>query len=205
MTADTRLIVFARALRAGQVKTRLIPTYGAEGALAIYRQLLDAALMLASEFPGPVELLLDQHDEALCQRALAAGWRYGLQRGDGLGERMANALADALEEQECALLIGSDCPVLGQAYLQQALHALQDRSPVFGASEDGGYVLLASHRRTHWSPRCFDGVRFGGPDALADSLACWPSSVAGQLPALWDVDEAEDVRRAVAEGILVTI
>jgi len=32
------LIIFARALHAGQVKTRLIPAFGAEGALQIYRQ-----------------------------------------------------------------------------------------------------------------------------------------------------------------------
>ena len=34
------LIIFARALHAGQVKTRLIPAFGADGALQIYRQLL---------------------------------------------------------------------------------------------------------------------------------------------------------------------
>lgn len=202
MTEQDLLIVFARRLRPGEVKTRLIKGYGAQGALAVYRQLLDCTLGLAGAFPGQVCLSVDQHDQQLQQIAIDQGWHYALQQGDGLGERMSHALAEGLARYRRVLLIGSDCVALTLPYLQQALAALEQYPVVFGGSEDGGYVLLGSCDPQWWQRQRFQGVRFGQPQALRDSLACFPEPVTTTLPALWDVDEPEDVARAVAAGYI---
>lgn len=199
------LIIFARALHAGQVKTRLIPAFGADGALQIYRQLLWQTFAAAEAFPGDVQLWLDKPDVQLQQEATARGWSSFLQEGEGLGERMAGALSEGLGHAPRVLLIGSDCLLLDRPYFEQALDALGHTPVVFGASEDGGYVLLGSSRAAFWSSGRFRGVRFGGPHALQDSRACFAPEQTGVLAPLWDVDEPGDVARARSSGLLPSV
>ena len=202
MTDTPLLMIFARALHAGQVKTRLIPGFGADGALQIYQQFLWQTFAAAEAFPGDVQLWLDMPDAPLQQEAAARGWSCFLQEGEDLGERMAGALSRGLSLTSRALLIGSDCLLLDQSYFEQALDALDHTPVVFGASEDGGYVLLGSSQASLWSADRFSGVRFGGPRALQDSRSCFTPEQTGVLPPLWDVDEPEDVARARSSGLL---
>lgn len=202
MTDTPLLIIFARALQAGQVKTRLIANFGAEGAMQIYKQLLWRTFSAAQEFPGDVQLWLDKPDAALKAEATVRGWSCHLQSDGDLGERMARALSHGLGHFSRVLLIGSDCLLLGRPYFEQALHTLAHAPVVFGASEDGGYVLLGSSQASLWSAARFNGVRFGGHHALQDSCACFASEQIVVLPPLWDVDEASDVARARSSGLL---
>lgn len=199
------LIIFARALHAGQVKTRLVPAFGPDGALQIYQQLLRQTFIAAETFPGDVQLWLDKPDVSLSQQATARGWACFLQHGEDLGERMAGALSRGLSQTSRVLLVGSDCLLLDRPYFEQALAALDNRPVVFGASEDGGYVLLGSGQASLWSTERFRGVRFGGPHALLDSRACFAPEQTAVLPALWDVDEPEDVVRARSSGLLPSV
>ncbi|WP_303760935.1 TIGR04282 family arsenosugar biosynthesis glycosyltransferase [Alcanivorax jadensis] len=199
------LIVFARALQAGKVKTRLIPHFGEEGALRLYRFLLTRTIAAACRFPGRVELWLDQPDRELQSLAERNGWSCHPQQGEDLGEKMALALNAGLSQADRVLLVGSDCAVLDQDYFEQALRALNSAPVVFGPSEDGGYVLVGSSRQSLWCRRRFQGVRFGGEHALADSAACFPGERVARLPALWDVDTRDDVLRAQSCGLLPVI
>ena len=126
------LILFARALQAGRVKTRLIPQFGEQGALKLYRFLLTRTIAAACRFPGRVELWLDQPDTELQNLAERNGWSCHQQQGDDLGEKMALALNMGLSQAGRVLLIGSDCAVLGQEYFEQALTALETAPVVFG-------------------------------------------------------------------------
>ena len=202
IASEDTLLVFARALRPGRVKTRLIGDFGETGALDIYRQLLMGTLALARTFPGQVELWLDAPDPSLETLAREQGWVCCLQQGDNLGDRMTFAMARALAHAQRVLLVGSDCPVLTPAYLEQALDALQRRPVVFGASEDGGYVLLGSSQAALWNAERFAGVRWSTAQTLQDSLACFSAQHTQVLPPLWDVDTAQDVARARATGLL---
>lgn len=199
------LIVFARALQAGRVKTRLIPDFGEQGALRLYRFLLTRTIVAACRFPGKVELWLDRPDRELQALADRNGWACQLQQGADLGEKMALALSLGLQQAGQVLLVGSDCAVLDQGYFEQALQALTTVPVVFGPSEDGGYVLIGSSRQALWHRQRFQGVRFGGEHALADSTACFPGERIGHLPVLWDVDTRDDVMRAQSCGYLPTI
>ncbi len=151
-----------------------------------------------------MELWTDDYDAALQERADRAGWQCRLQQGGDLGDRMTGALADGLSRFRRVLLVGSDCLLLDRDYFQDALAALQTRDVVFGASEDGGYVLLGSATAGLWQHNPFTGVRWGTEKALADSLHALIAhgSTVETLPALWDVDEPDDLHRAQKQGLL---
>ena len=186
--ADTRtkIIVFARAPRAGRVKTRLIPLLGEQGAARLHARLLRRALTTALEADlGPVEL-----------------WTLRRQRGADLGARMYHAFARSLRRAERVVLIGSDCPVLRGRDLRKAARWLAGGADaVFAPAEDGGYALVALRRV---SPRLFRGVEWGGAQVMAQTRA--RLAALGwrwrELPLVWDVDRPEDYRRLERAGLL---
>lgn len=186
--ADTRtkVIVFARAPRAGRVKTRLIPLLGEQGAARLHARLLRRALATALEADlGPVEL-----------------WTMRRQRGADLGARMYHAFARSLRRAERVVLIGSDCPVLRGSDLRKAARWLAGGADaVFAPAEDGGYALIALRRV---SPRLFDGLEWGGAQVMAHTRA--RLTTLGwrwrELPEVWDVDRPEDYRRLERAGLL---
>lgn len=143
------ILVFARAPVPGQVKTRLIPALGAEGAARLHRELLRHTLQQAAAAGSDrLELWITGDDGAGELARLAASVGAGLRRqgaGD-LGARMAAALADAVEHGGPALIVGSDCPWLDTAALTEARSALASCDAVLGPAADGGYVLLGLHR-----------------------------------------------------------
>lgn len=198
------LIVFARALRPGKVKTRLMPAVGETGALQVYRQLLDVTLRAAQQFPGDVALYTDHPDVALAARARRAHWDYRLQQGGDLGERMTQALTEGLTRYRRVLLVGSDCPLLDGTYFQRALRTLNEADVVLGPSDDGGYVLLGSANARLWKRNPFLAVRWGTEHALADSVHALGQHTRrlATLAPLWDVDEPADLERAIKRGLI---
>jgi len=182
----TKVIVFARAPRAGRVKTRLIPLLGEQGAARLHARLLRRALSTALQADlGPVEL-----------------WTMRRQRGADLGARMYHAFARSLRRAERVVLIGSDCPVLRGSDLRKAARWLAGGADaVFAPAEDGGYALIALRRV---SPRLFQGMQWGGAQVMAQTrvrLAAlgWRWR---ELPLVWDVDRPEDYRRLERAGLL---
>lgn len=185
-SADSLIIVFARAPVAGQVKTRLIPRLGAEGAARLQRRLIRAALRTARAV-GPVELHVTRAHSWL--RGLGVPLR--LQRGRDLGERMYHALRG----QRATVLIGSDAPALRAADLRRALRLLHGGADVVLApAEDGGYALIAARRI---DARVFAGIRWGTDEVLARTLdnlrRCGLSH--RLLRTVWDVDRPTDFDR----------
>jgi rSAM/selenodomain-associated transferase 1 len=188
--ADSVVIVFARAPRAGAVKTRLVPRLGPERAAHLQQRLIRAALRTAAE-SGDIQLHVTRSHAWF--RALRVPLRK--QRGADLGERMHSALRGALRRHRAAVLIGNDAPSLRKSDLSQALRWLQAGVDiVLAPAEDGGYALIAARRI---DSRVFDGIRWGGPDVLARTLR----NVARcglrcrLLRTVWDVDRPEDLER----------
>ncbi len=197
-SCDALTIVFAKAPRAGAVKTRLIPALGAEGAAALHGQLLHRALVTATDAGlGPVELHCapDTNDAFLRD----CGRRYGValapQQGRDLGARMCHAFEDGLARHARVILIGADCPVLTVQHLREAQSALtQGNDAVLIPAEDGGYALIGL---TQCDARVFDGMAWGGDSVLAATRARlhtlgWRWH---ELETLWDIDRPEDYRR----------
>ena len=195
--APALLIQFAKAPIAGRVKTRLMPSYSAEQACAVHTELLlhTYHTLLSAEL-GPVELwVAGEAASPVFDRCLKAGVSDLRDQGRGtLGDRMALAVNDGLARADKVVLVGSDCPYIDADYLQLALDALDSATVVFGAAEDGGYVLVGARQLVD---AVFEDVSWGTDRVLAQSLQRAESAglTAITLPALSDIDRPEDLAR----------
>lgn len=219
--AGLHIAVFAKAPIAGQVKTRLIPLLGAEGAQAAYRQMLLHALQIASGaaasevslwVSGPPD---DPFLMACSTRFSAPQFR---QSDADLGDRMATCLRHLTSQHRRVLLIGSDCPVLTVADLQLADAALRDGARmVFTPAEDGGYVLVGTRQldgedaasKSSVTGFCaFDDIAWSTANVMMQTrerLAAhgWRAGCDWrEMPMRWDVDVAEDYVRAIGDGLV---
>src|SRR5580704_6206894 len=186
--------VLARAPVAGQAKTRLIPTLGADGAAALQERLIERAIETAcAAAVGPVTMWTTPAPHP-CFAALTSRHRVALavQPEGDLGVRMLAACAAA---NGPAIVIGTDCPVLTPAHLREAAQALREGTDVVVIpAEDGGYVLIGS--RTP-QPGLFAAMTWGSDTVMAETrrrLA--QGGLTWREPAqLWDVDRPEDIAR----------
>lgn len=196
-TVGARLILFARIPVAGQVKTRLIPAVGAEGAAALHRRLVLRALRTIHAFrrsrPVDLEIRISGGDEKAMSHWVGDSY-WCRQQGDGdLGERMDRAFQTAFGEGSRAMvLIGSDCPGLTAKQLAAAFDLLQSHPVVFGPATDGGYYLIGLRRPV---PELFQGMAWGTDSVLTDSLRILRGTnfQPGLLEPLEDLDCPEDL------------
>ena len=195
---DRAVLIFTKVPVPGEVKTRLIPALGADGAAALHRRLTRVAIEAACEAaPGCVELWCAPDAAHPFFAELAAEYGVGLrvQSGGDLGERMDRALTDALLRSERVVLIGSDIAVMTAAMLGQAFdHLNDDADAVLGPAEDGGYVLIGLRRA---QPALFRGMAWSHAQVLnetrrraREARLRW-----SELPFLWDVDTVPDLER----------
>ena len=198
------IAVFAKAPVPGEVKTRLAPSLGAEGAAHLHERLVERALATALEARmGPVTLWCapDETHPFFVRCAQTFGVALKRQQGHDLGERMHAAFAASPAP---LVLIGSDCPALEPRDLHAAAAALGTHDAAFAPAEDGGYVLVALTRP---DPRVFADVPWGTPAVMARTRE--RLATAGlrwsELPTLWDVDRPEDYARLQAAGLSLEI
>lgn len=199
------IAVFARAPVPGQAKTRLIPRLGADGAARLQARLIDATLATACALPAARCTLWVAGDAAHPALA-AAAQRHQIeirtQAGADLGARMHGAVAATLARPlPTCLVIGTDCPALGVAHLDEAAAALTRHDAVLGPAHDGGYVLIGLTRPQR---ALFEGIAWGTADVLEQTRA--RLRAAGltwhELPVLPDLDTPQDYDEAVAHGWL---
>lgn len=186
---SARLIVIAKAPRAGLSKTRLCPPctpgQAAELAEAALADTLEAAATAAS---GGCVLAL----EGRPGRWMRPEFELIPQRGDGLAARLAAAFEDSGGP---AVLIGMDTPQLSPSRLEHALAEL-DRpgvDAVIGPASDGGYWAIGLRRPDR---RAFVGVPMSTGHTYSDQLARLRALGlrVEVLPELRDVDEIDDAR-----------
>ena len=196
-----RVQVFARAAVSGEVKTRLIPRLGADGAARLQQALTARSVetALAADI-GQVELWCTPDTS---HPSLVAFEAHGVvlhDQGPGdLGKRMQRAMDHAVANGDNAVLIGSDCPTLTGADLRSAARAVRQESDVaLVPAEDGGYVLIAARK---CSPRLFEGIAWGSDTVMKETRQrlrelgwSWH-----ELPQRWDVDRPADYDRLLRE------
>lgn len=196
MTFPCSILIFAKAPQAGQVKTRLIPALGEQGATNLYRQLLHHSITQACRADiGPVELWCapGTQDDFFTLCAKEYPLSLHTQQGADLGEKMAHALNDALSRTGRALLIGSDCPLLEADYLRKAATMLSRNLPiVIAPTEDGGYALIGT---TTKNLPIFKQIEWSSVRVLAQTRQHLQTHNLPwfDLPQVWDVDTAQDL------------
>ena len=194
--SDTLIIIFAREPVAGQVKTRLIPALGVEGAAKLYKRLLDYAInnAIASSLSA-VNLCItpESNKNYFSQMPCSVNFELSVQTGKDLGARMHNALAVALNNYSKAILIGTDCPFLSSHDLQQAIIALDNNDMVFSPAKDGGYVLVGAKKI---SPVVFEHIDWGTDKVMAQTRrALLKYNMSWQeLPEQYDIDVKDDLK-----------
>ncbi len=146
--SDCLIIIFAREPVFGQVKTRLIPSLGENGATQLYIRLLEHAIANVTQSNlCPLEICItpESHENYFLDKL---GNKFNITRQDKghLGQRMYHAINVALKKYNKVILIGSDCPFLSQNDLQQAIIALKSNDMVFSPAIDGGYVLVGANK-----------------------------------------------------------
>ncbi len=194
--AAGRIVVFAKAPQAGQVKTRLAADIGEQAAVALYRQWVqDTVATVVQAKLAPVTLYANSQHPLFDALKNEQGIGIRMQAGADLGLRMHNAIQSELEQAEFVVLIGTDCPVMTAGYLDQACRELCAGTEfVFGPAEDGGYVLI--------------GARSAEKELFTDM--CWSTRQVMQqtrerlrqlnrqhaeLETLWDLDTLADLER----------
>jgi len=204
MKLPFHIAIFCRPLLAGQVKTRLIPTYGAHGAGRIYSQLVERTLRTVVETGATASLWVagDTQHASVIDWALRFSLQVHSQCAGDLGERMLNCLVTLAEKHERVLLVGSDCPAFTADDFHAAAATLsQSCHWVFAPAEDGGYVLVGSNAP---SAEPFAGIAWSTSEVMTQTRnASRANALAwAETATLWDVDEAADVERAISAGLI---
>lgn len=201
------ILVLAKAPEPGRVKTRLCPPLTPEQAADLAAAALLDSIAAAAGVPGarPVVVMTGMLRLAARRDEIAevlAGLTVLSQRGDGLGERIVAAHADAAVAWagRRTLQIGMDTPQADADLLREADDALASPGvdAVLGPAVDGGWWALGLRRpadaalvldvptsRDDTGARTLDALRAGG---LRVHL----------LPELSDVDTAVDVAAVAA-------
>jgi hypothetical protein len=201
------LVVMARPLVTGAVKTRLAATMGDDAALSIYARLLSGTLAQAERLGGVTLVLAEAADEPGATRVAdplagrARRWQRLAQRGEALGERLAAVFADLFDAGARAILaVDSDSPAIPVEYIQQAFAQMGDRRLVVGPAADGGYYLVGLDGTT-WRRHAEDvtGLLTSSPMSTASLLAYTERAARArgldlvQLPLWVDIDGPDDV------------
>ncbi|MCU7920183.1 MAG: TIGR04282 family arsenosugar biosynthesis glycosyltransferase [Candidatus Thiodiazotropha sp. (ex Dulcina madagascariensis)] len=198
MIQDSAVLVFAKAPYPGQVKTRLIPAIGESAATELYVRLLQREVhWIVNDTSYALQLWVtpDCDHPVLQQLARRHQLSLFLQQGNDLGERMGFAARQALSRYSQVVLLGTDCPALTANHLRQAFNGLSDGADaVLGPAEDGGYVLLGLKA---YHERVFRHHNWGESDVAASTRQAFRDMGWNwrELPVLWDLDRADDLRR----------
>ena len=193
------LVLFARAPRAGRVKSRLAAVLGETAALEIYLAFLkDSIEMVRRVSPGgirPAIAWAGAEGPVSEIEEMLAGFEVLDQEGDDLGQKMSNTFADLLSRgHDRVVIIGSDTPSLPLEHLYKAFDLLRDRDLVIGPATDGGYYLIGA-RAVY--PEIFRDIPWGTARVLEETIALLriygiPRVL---LPKWEDVDTIEDLER----------
>ena len=194
MVSD-HVIVFAKPPLLGRVKTRLIPELGSESALNAHCEMVDLTLKKAAYLDCSSSLWLSEKSP----EGVSWGQKYSLpvevQRSGDLGIKMLDAISKTLANSPAkVVLIGSDCPILSQEDIRDALLWLDQQDIVILPCEDGGYGLIGM-KETH--AELFSKISWGTPKVTSETLDRARNSnlsvKCGSV--IWDVDHIEDWHR----------
>lgn len=184
------LIIFIKNPVPGKVKTRLAATMGNEGALRVYKALLERVRLVAEPLPVAKYLFysdfVEQNDEWPNARFIKK-----LQHNGDLGERMGMAFEQVLQRHQRAVIVGSDVPGITAGILLDAFEQLADHDFAIGGTDDGGYYLLGM---SNYEPAVFTGIEWSTPIVFSQTMEAMArlGKSCALLPVLPDIDYEED-------------
>jgi uncharacterized protein len=192
-----QVVVIAKEPVPGRVKTRLTPPFTPEEAAALAEAALADTLATVASAGIARRVLALQGTPG---RWLPPGFDVIGQRGAGLDERIAAALADAYAAWPApVVLIGMDTPQVTRELLARAAEPLVSGAAdaTFGPARDGGFWLLGLREV---DPALVLGVPMSRADTGSRQLARLTGAGLRirMAPVLTDVDTAADAERIAA-------
>ncbi len=193
-----QVVVIAKEPVPGRVKTRLTPPFTPRQAAALAEAALADTLATVASAPFARRVLALQGEPG---RWLPPGFDVIGQRGAGLDERIAAALADVHQTWSApVVLIGMDTPQVTPQLLAQAAEPLVSGAAdaTFGPARDGGFWLLGLREV---DPALVLGV----PMSRADTGALQRARLTAarlrvqMAPVLTDIDTAAEAELVAAE------
>ena len=196
------LLIFAKNLIHGEVKTRLASTVGHDKAMTVYEQLIAHTIETTKHLPVDKTVFYSKRIE------LEDAWdnkiyEKNIQTGNDLGDKMKNAFATVFGNRNKKLvIIGTDCPDLNASVIMNAYVYLEDHDIVIGPAIDGGYYLLGM-KKLH--PRLFEKIDWSTGKVLAQTLKICESSNLSTflLPELSDIDDENDLKKYMNRSLAV--
>ena len=193
------LLLFARRLQRGKVKTRLAAGVGADEALLAYREMVSRAACLEGAEAWRTVWVLTGEGE------WPWGGKWWEQEALDLGGRMQAASDRAFAEgAERVIVAGTDVPALTAAHISRMFDALSgDFDWVHVPVEDGGYgaVGMRAPSGMHFEGRAWSHA---GVYRSEIALAMRRGERILALPCLADVDDEADWKRwKAADGISI--
>lgn len=197
--ANAGLFILTRFPQPGRTKTRLIPALGAEGAAQLQRHMTEFLIERLQGICHRRAIRFEIHftGAKLSQMLDWLGHQVPLRpQGEGhLGQRIGHAFDQGFTSGlQRVLIIGSDCPSIGEPHIAQALTHLETHDLVLGPATDGGYYLVGLKGP---KPQLFEGIRWGHSCVLEQTaaIATRQRLSAAYLPPLTDIDRPEDLPR----------
>mgnify|MGYP001213390198 CR=1 FL=1 len=178
------LVLMAKAPIEGEVKTRLIGELTAEDATQLYVAFL-------SDTYAMMEDAEDAFEEVEREGCLMIA-----QRGNDLGERLANCFADMFALGfDSVTAIGGDSPTLPAELVSDAMDCLETENDVVVIpAEDDGYCLIGMRKL---NPVLFQSIPWSTSDVMAatERQAKTTGLSLSVGPAWFDVDTPEELER----------
>lgn len=185
-------VLFVKAARPGEVKTRLVPPLTAEQACRLHRAFAQDVAALGAGLPAERYLYTnDVGDAFVADLARRFGMALRAQHPGDLGERMLDAQRALAPEHAGVVIAGGDCPTLPTGHLAEALRRAS-RQIVIGPAADGGYTLIGAPRPT---PELLLGMVWGVPTVLRETLSRAAGAKVHLLPTWYDVDTPDALER----------
>jgi rSAM/selenodomain-associated transferase 1 len=190
--------LFAKEPVAGRVKTRLSPALTTEQACWLYQISLCETVNRLPAADLPLVLCYDGRREWFAETF--PGLPLQEQVGDGLGERMVNAVQELFRRCDGpVLLAGSDSPDLPISLLEQVLQSLHEKDVATIPCRDGGYVVVGLRQPT---TELFAGIPWSTSGVLqATRQACRRLGLSYVETEEWyDLDEIDDLRQLLTRS-----
>ena len=168
-SGECTLVVMAKAVRRGAVKTRLASFLPADAITGLYRCLLEDTLALARSLDGVEAAIMTPAADVtdLC-RMMDGSMRVVAQTGTGLAAGLESVFEYfSAKGRRRIVAFNSDSPHLPLPVLRQAFAALGSCDLVVGPTHDGGYYLVGANEP---HPGLFAAAAMGTASALETLL-----------------------------------
>lgn len=198
------LLIFIKNPILGKVKTRLAKDLGDEKALQVYEALLEMTRKTV-RCSGVENWLyysdfIDENDgfevASFCKKRQIQSLN--------LGCRMKDAFKEAFDAgAQRVVIIGSDCPELTQAHIDDLFCSLRKNKLAICPAQDGGYIALGM---SAFLPTLFEGIDWSNEYVFEQTLERYKQQVGSlsgvvSLKPLRDLDDYADWHYHTKQGI----